>query len=307
MLRTRQTNRVIWGAAIACAALSTNRASAQSVDNRAVARPTSCLDTVSILPSIPAIVYLRATTREPVDPGLGQMMDVFAQSVSLRMRGLLNPHGDTLPPGEPIITWRSIEDHIPLGVTVYRDAAPVFQLISPHTDSVAAAMLLDAVHKAVADGEGPFWPEGTPGDSLTFGLSFELTDPGKVQLSHSGRFATPVFSVLSPPEVPARAKLEGGASAPIYPLTERHAGITAVVIAEFHVDTTGHVSPGSIREVWPSTQKRPTGRLLAAYNDFLDSVMRWLPNAEFEPAHIGGCSVQRFVQQPFNFALTGRQ
>jgi len=290
---------------MACVALSTNSVSAQAVDKSPIARPTSCLDTVSIVPSIPSIVYLRATVKEPVDSSVGRMVDVFAQSVSLHMRSLLNPHGDTLPQGDPIITWREIKTHIPLGVIVYRNAAPVFQLLSPHTDSVAAATLFAAVRKTVDDGEGPFWPEGTPGDSLTFGLSFEVTDPGKLQLSRSGRFASPVFSVLFPPEVPAKAKLEG--SAPIYPLTERHAGITAIVIAEFQIDTTGHVNPGSIKEVWPSTQKRPTGQLLAAYNDFLSSVLSWLPNAEFEPAHIGGCSVQQFVQEPFNFELTGRQ
>ena len=287
-----------------CIALPAHELPAQSPDKRPNTHATSCLDTVSIAASIPSLVYLRATIKEPVDSGIGQMADLFAQSVSLRMRALLNAKGDTLPPGEPLITWHGIKSHIPLAVTIYRNAAPVFQLISPRTDSAAAAILLTAVHKTLDEGEGPSWPEGAPGDSLTFGLSVELTDPGKIQLSHSGRFASPMFSVLFPPEVPARMKAGSG---PDYPLTERRAGITAVVIAEFKIDTTGHVIPGSPREVWASRQKRPTGQLLTAYNDFLNSVMRWLPNAEFEPAHIGGCSVEQFVREPFSFELTGRQ
>lgn len=304
MQQTRSPNTIVWLAVTAGIALSTPGLFAQSLDKSPITHAISCLDTVSIAPSIPSIVYLRATIKEPVDSGIGQMADLFAQSVSLRMRALLNAKGDTLPPGEPLITWHGIKSHIPLAVTIYRNAAPVFQLISPHTDSAAAAILLTAVHKTLDEGEGPSWPEGAPGDSLTFGLSMELTDPGKIQLSHSGRFASPMFSVLFPPEVPARMKAGSG---PDYPLTERRAGITAVVIAEFQVDTTGHVIPGSPREVWASRQKRPTGQSLVAYNDFLNSVMRWLPNAEFEPARIGGCSVEQFVHEPFSFELTGRQ
>jgi hypothetical protein len=283
-----------------CIALSMHELSAQGVDAFHAVHAISCLDTMSIPPSIPSIVYLRATIKAPADSGVGQMADVFAQSVAMRMRSLLNPKGDTLPRGEPTITWRGIEDHIPLSVTVYRDAAPAFRLLSPHTDSVAVTVLLDAVHKTLADGEGPFWPAGTRGDSLTFGLSFALTDLGKTQLSDHERFAIPVFSVLFPPKVPPKAKLE---SAPVYPPAEWHAGITATVIMDFRVDSTGHVIRESIKEVWPPTQKRPTGKLLVAYDDFLNSVTRWLPNATFEPAHIGGCNVQQLVEEPFTFSL----
>jgi len=218
-----------------------NELSAQAADSSAITHAASCVDTLSTPGSIPRIVYIRADLKEPTDSGIAQMADIFAQSVSLRMRSLLNARGDTIPPGEPHITWRNIERHTPLGVTVYRNAAPVFQLLSPNTDSIAAATLLAAAHKTVDEGEGPFWPEGTGSDSLKFGISFELTPPGKRQLTS-----------------PAR------------------------------------------------TKKRPTGRMLYAYNDFLDSVTRWLPTAEFEPARIGGCRVRQLVSEPFTFSITSR-
>lgn len=304
MRHTRHLNHVIWLVASPCIALSTHRLSAQAADRSIIARPTSCLDTISIVASLPVVVYLRASLKEPTDSGIAQMADIFAQSVSLRMRSLLNARGDTLPSGEPAITWRGIKPHIPLGVTIYRNAAPVFQPLSPHTDSVAAATLLTAVHKALDEGEGPFWPQGTPGDSLKFGLAFALTDPGKFKLDDTGRIAFPVFSVFFPHEVSARL---AGKSLPTYPPADRAAGITAVIVMDFLVDSTGHAIPGSFKEVWPPTKKRPTGQMLAAYNDFLDSVIRWLPNAEFEPARIGGCKITQLVREPFTFSISGMQ
>jgi len=304
MQQTRSPNTIVWLAVTAGIALSTPGLFAQSPDKSPITHAISCLDTVSIAPSIPSIVYLRATIKEPVDSGVGQMADLFAQSVSLRMRALLNAKGDTLPPGEPLITWHGIKSHIPLAVTIYRNAAPVFQLISPHTDSAAAAILLTAVHKTLDEDEGPFWPDGTSGDSLTFGLRFELTNPGKLKLDDTGRIAFPVFSVFFPPQVSARLKHK---SLPTYPPSERSEGITAVIIMDFLVDSTGHAIPGSMKEVWSPTKKRPTGQMLAAYNDFLDSVTRWLPKAEFEPARIGGCKVTQLVREPFTFSISGMQ
>jgi len=304
MQGTQYLNRPLWLAAIACAFLSLHKLSAQAADRSTITHAASCLDTLSTPASIPSIVYIRAEIKEPADSGIAQMADIFAQSVSLRMRTLLNAKGDTLPPGEPLITWRKIEPHIPLGVTIYRNSAPVFQLLSPSTDSVAAAILLTAARKAVDEGEGPFSPEGTAGDSLKFRLGFALTDPGKLNLDDTGRIALPVFSVFFPPQVSARLKHK---SLPTYPPSERRAGITAVIIMDFLVDSTGHAIPGSMKEVWSPTKKRPTGQMLAAYNDFLDSVTRWLPKAEFEPARIGGCKVTQLVREPFTFSISGMQ
>ncbi len=303
MQGTQYLNRPVWLAAIACAFLSLHKLSAQAADGSTITHAASCLDTLSTPASIPRIVYIRADVNEPTDSGIAEMADIFAQSVSLRMRSLLNARGDTLPPGEPDITWRKIERHTPLGVTVYRNAPPVFRLLSPHTDSIAAATLLAAAHKTTDEGEGPFWPEGTRADSLKFGISFELTLPGKRQLTHPPRIAFPVFSVFFPPEVPVRLTSK---SQPEYPSAELREGITAVIILEFQVDSTGRAIPGSIKEVWSPTKKRPTGRMLDAYNDFLDSVTRWLSTAEFEPARIGGCRVRQFVGEPFTFSIASR-
>jgi hypothetical protein len=275
--------------------------SAQAADKPPVAHAISCFDTTSVAPSIPSFVYLRVTAKESTDSIAGRMADVFAQSVAIRLRSLLNAKGDTVPPGEPAITWRKIGDHIPLTVILYPNAAPAFRRLSPHKDSVAAATLLDAVHQTVEEGEGPFWPAGTSGDSLIFGFSFERTNFRESTLSTPGRIAFPLFSILFPPEEPVR---HIGKSQPPYPDREQSEGVTAVVIAQYLVDSTGHEIPESFKDIRPPTDITPAQR--AAYIAFRESIRRWLPTDKFEPAHIAGCPVRQLIQQPFTFSIRGR-
>jgi hypothetical protein len=162
-------------------------------------------------------------------------------------------------------------------------------------------MLLGASRAAEDSGEGITWASDIPGDSAKFGLSFALSKPGTVQLSDSGRPAFPVFSVMSPPGTSARRTDK---SHPLYPGSARMFGVSGTVIVEFLVDTTGRARPGTAREVWNPKWQRPKGELLTYYNQFLHSVLDWLPNATFEPARIGGCPVPQLVREPFSFTIT---
>jgi protein TonB len=81
----------------------------------------------------------------------------------------------------------------------------------------------------------------------------------------------------------------GGAD---YPETLRSAGIEGVVTAEFTVDTTGRVVPGSI------TIKQATNDLFKA------AVLSALPKMRFYPAEAGGRKVKQLVEQPFTFNIT---
>ncbi len=274
---------------------------AQVVQGAPYAIRSKCLDTMSVAPTVPFVVYVRADVADSVTGLIGPMADVFAQSVGQRLRTLLHEHGDTLPSGEPAITWRNISDETPLTVRLVRDSEPVYRLASQHIDSVAEAMLLKAAHVAQDSGEGPFWPQNYHGDTLIFGVSFALFPVGPVREAEHGRTAFPVFSVMFPPGTPAKPIQDSQLT---YPEDLRSRGVTGVVIANFVVDTSGHPIPGTIKDVWLPSQKRPTGFLLSYYNEFAQSAFRSLKTATYTPARLGGCPVSQLVQQPFTFSLT---
>lgn len=274
---------------------------AQLVEAVPYAIRSKCLDTMSVTPTVPSIVYVRAVVADSVSGVVGPTADIFAQSVGLRLRVLLHERGDTLPAGEPAITWRGITPGTPLVVRMVRNSEPVYELMAPHADSVAGAMLLAAAHIASDSGEAPFWPEDFHGDTLVFGVSFALTAAGAMRLPGSGRAALPVFSVMFPPETPARPPAH---SAPKYPEDLLRMGVTGVVIVTFVVDTTGHPIPASIKDVWAPSQKLPTGELLSYYTEFAQSVFKWIKTAKLTPARLGGCPVPQLVTEPFTFSIT---
>lgn len=299
---TESVNRNIWIVA-ACAiwiGLPMHRLAAQAALSIPVTDRNSCVDTVSMEHAVPSIVYVEGAISDSVDRRAGSMADIFAQSVAQQLRLMLHTRGDTLAPGEPVITWRGIKSHIPLGVTAYRKGGAKYELLTPHFDSLAAAMLLSASHAAEDASDGVLWPSDMPGDSVKFGISFVLSQPGTMQIVDPDRTAFPVFSVMFPPETPAKL---ASPSTPRYPTAVREAGVTGVVIVEFQIDSTGHTVPRTAKEIWNSGTKRPTGELLGYYNQLLHSVLDWVSTAKFEPARIGGCPVPQIVKQPFTFSI----
>lgn len=93
-------------------------------------------------------------------------------------------------------------------------------------------------------------------------------------------------------QVEKPAATRPGSAAPAYPETLRSAGIEGEVDAEFVVDTTGRVEPGSLQI------KKATNDLFKA------AVVSALPKMRFFPAEVGGKKVKQLVQQPFTFTIT---
>src|ERR1051325_6562131 len=83
-----------------------------------------------------------------------------------------------------------------------------------------------------------------------------------------------------------------GNTGPRYPEMLKSANVEGTVLAQFVVDTTGHVEPGSFKV------------LKSDHDLFTQSVKAALNNMRFLPAEVGGRKVKQLVQQPFQFQLT---
>ena len=83
-----------------------------------------------------------------------------------------------------------------------------------------------------------------------------------------------------------------GNTGPRYPEMLKSANVEGTVLAQFVVDTTGRVEPGSFKV------------LKSDHDLFTQAVKSALPNMKFLPAEVGGRKVKQLVQQPFQFALT---
>ena len=83
-----------------------------------------------------------------------------------------------------------------------------------------------------------------------------------------------------------------GSPGPLYPAAARAEQREGEVLAQFVVDTSGLVMPGSFKV------------LKADGDEFMVAVRDALPGMRFEPALVGGRKVRQLVQQPFQFALS---
>lgn len=78
---------------------------------------------------------------------------------------------------------------------------------------------------------------------------------------------------------------------PRYPDILKSAGVEGEVLAQFVVDTTGRVEPGSFKV------------LKTSHALFETAVRAALPGMRFIPAEVGNKRVRQLVQQPFVFAI----
>lgn len=104
-------------------------------------------------------------------------------------------------------------------------------------------------------------------------------------------FGEPPGSVLNSGQVDRAAEAVPGTAAPDYPEILRTNGVQGVVVAQFVVDTAGHVEVGSFRAVAP------------ANDQFVAAVQTSLMRALFRPAMLHGIPVRQLVQQSFTFVL----
>ena len=91
-------------------------------------------------------------------------------------------------------------------------------------------------------------------------------------------------------DIPARADSLSRPQ-PLYPETLLFTGVTGQVLAEFVVDTLGHVELDTFGVIASTNPK------------FTQAVQRALPEWAYAPAMLGGKRVRQLVQQPFTFVV----
>jgi len=82
-----------------------------------------------------------------------------------------------------------------------------------------------------------------------------------------------------------------GNAAPNYPSMLQSQNVSGQVMAQFVVDTLGHVETGTFKVIESSHEL------------FTQAVRQVLPRLRFAPAEVGGRKVKQLVQQPFVFSL----
>lgn len=299
---------------------------------RAIAYTDSaCLSTIPESELVRVVVYASAEATDSASRVALPYADVLVQAMAMEAPRLLGAGRDTLPRGEPTVTWRTLRDA--LHVTGYRDGTlrwraedaeqlNTFAIVigkavmplagldtvrAPHRDVVdsAAALLGRMIEAARASGYTFLWPDGLAGDSVEFHLSLRRpTVRRDSTIMHRLRLraSAPLFSLAVPWEEPARPR--EGNPPPRYPNGPRFGNAQGSVLIAFAVGADGAVVQGSAHEVWPPGRRRLTGALGRYYADFLEATLRVLPSWRFEPARIAGCAVAQAVVQPFTFLLS---
>lgn len=87
---------------------------------------------------------------------------------------------------------------------------------------------------------------------------------------------------------------DAASAAPAYPDSLQAQGVEGMVIAQFVVDTTGHVEQGTFV------------LLESSHRRFTESVRDAIPNMLFRPAEVNGRRIKQLVQQPFIFRIEPR-
>lgn len=94
-------------------------------------------------------------------------------------------------------------------------------------------------------------------------------------------------------EVDKHVDLVPGSPGPSYPESLRHAKIEGEVVLRFVVDTAGRVDTSRVQLI------------RSDHRYFTDAVRAAMPRMRFLPAEKSGRKVRQWVEQPFNFHLTG--
>lgn len=251
------------------------------------------------------VVYAAPVLTDSLQSAFIPAADNFTQLVVERVWLLLKAPPNTLPRGEPGVTWL---DLVGVVVTAFRDgkidARPAQLSVSaePPRLSKGTALLLAAIDTLHDEHEIIAWPEGVSADSFSFKIN--LVSPavgrsGKLSMPPM-RIGVPLFSVAAPWEEQVQVIHPGEV---FYPTRNQSDGVSGAANMQFVVDTNGRADRSTIRDSWPATTPRLTGSLQAYYVAFVDAARGAIETTQFKPATIGGCPVRQLMQEPFNFNL----
>jgi len=100
------------------------------------------------------------------------------------------------------------------------------------------------------------------------------------------------LKVYTPEQVDIQARADSGSRPqPLYPETMLFTGVAGHVLAEFVVDTLGHIELDTF------------GVISSTNPNFTQAVQRALPDWAYAPAMLDGKRVRQLVQQPFSFVV----
>jgi hypothetical protein len=300
--------------AMVCALLAASgslAARAQS-DGISYVPPSACLASIPESALWRVAVYVQAELVDSTTSTVAFLpqLDLVAQGVSERVRSLLGGSVDTLPVGEPMLTWRKLGSH--LAVVANREGGiarmvPVTDSTSPiesyRTDTTVAHILAQALDASVRSGEyALLWPEDLDVDTLAFHLELHQPDVDSTGAATAPKLRRgfPLFSVAMP--TVEHVEVDKG-RLPYYPADLEREQVTGDLIMDFVVDTTGHAEMETVKDEWPASLPRLTGEKLSAYEKFRRSVVKSISRTTFKPKRIGGCKVPEFVQMPFGFKV----
>jgi hypothetical protein len=247
------------------------------------------------------VVYLHAFLIDTGARALIPQADLLAQRVANRLRLLLGGRSDSLPWGEPVITWRNdIGGNV--AAILHRNGSLTWQelLPMPIPDTLPTRLVARALAAVVAHGEAVAWTSETQRDSVAIWLAFD--DKAEGSYGTAVGFGFPVFALRRPTETRPQVISHG----PIrYPEDLKRAGVSGHVIIEAIVDTTGRAERGSLRDLYPAARAPLTGWQLTAYREFVEAAIETVRYSRFAPGTIGGCAVRARVQVPMNFGIAG--
>lgn len=158
------------------------------------------------------------------------------------------------------------------------------------TRSFVDPVRVDAVRPFVPPTVVPDHLPAIPADSVALTIGRREFGDG-IAHANGGADGHVPDGLLTGAEVERQVEPLPGAPAPEYPDALRAAGVRGSVLAEFVVDTTGRMEPGSFRAL------RSDDPLFAA------ATRSALLRTRFRPAEWGGRRVRQLVQQSFSFVL----
>jgi hypothetical protein len=283
----------------ACAARAPRPAEPPAAGLRVAAGANRCL---TALPASALTardtVYVHAVVPESGLQILWPEADRLAERVGAAIRQLLGGGPDSLPAGEPTLTWlNDLDGH--LTVVLRRDGRATWRQTPPadSADSLPTALLAGAMG-VVAQRAPVTWPPSVGRDSVTIELSLGLVRWRLARAEGSTGRGYLVTVLRAPPETRPRLLWH----MPLhYPMLPDGQALGAHLIIEAIVDTTGRVERGSVHDHWPPNVPRYTGLQQAEYENFVNEARANIQGARFAPGRIAGCAVRVRVQIPVNF------
>lgn len=275
--------------------------------------PPSCIASLPSSAFRRTMVYLVADHAGEPFPRVPEAaflsLRLATENIAWQARTLLGAPEGQLPAADTLINWRNLGRHLHLAG--HRDGritwsfpwdTPGHGRVRDSIGEPTLALLGRAVEAAMAKKEAFAWPDGVEGDSVPFLIRLDYPqhkENGAVEPMR-GQHAAPLLEVRVPAMTPVAPRRMGSIT---YPEESRRSGVTANLVMQFVVDSTGRPIGRSIRDLWPDDRPRLRGYLALHYADFVKAVRRGLANSEYRPARVGGCAVPQLVQQPFTFDI----